>query len=74
MTLDTETARRSFVWANVFYKSLSYELSTESPQLIAITLIANIGGYLGLFLGVSVFSLFEPVQILIEIIYLKYHK
>jgi hypothetical protein len=72
--IDPETARRSYVWFNIFYKSLTYELTSESPQLTFVTLIANIGGYLGLFMGVSVFSIFEPVQILIEILYIKYHK
>jgi hypothetical protein len=72
--IDAETVKKSFVLLNVFYKSLSYELSTETPQLNLITLFANMGGYLGLFLGVSAFSLFEPVQILIEIIYMKYNE
>ena len=72
--IDAETARRSFAWTNIFYKSLSYEMSCESPQLNLITLFANIGGYLGLFLGVSMFSLFEPIQVLIEILYMKCQK
>ena len=72
--IDAETAKTSFVYVNIFYKSLSFEVSTEYPQMSPITLISNIESNLSLFLGVSVFSLFEPVQILIEIIYLKYHK
>ncbi len=69
--IDAETAKKSFVQLNIFYKSLSYEVSTESPQMSSITLISNIASNLGLFLGVSVFSLFELVQVLIEIIYLE---
>ncbi len=72
--IDPETARKSFVWFSVFYKSLSYETSSEFPQLTWITVISSIAGNLSLFLGVSVFSLFEPVQLLIEIVYMKYHK
>jgi len=68
MQIDPETARKSFVHLNIFYKSLSYEVTTETPQLNSITLFANIGGYLGLFLGVSAFSLFESIQVLIEIL------
>jgi hypothetical protein len=66
--IDLETARKSFVNLKIFYKSLSYEVTTETPQLNAFTLFSNIGGYLGLFLGVSAFSLFEAIQVLIEIL------
>ena len=72
--IDEETARKSFIELSIFYKSLSYETSTESPQMNGITLISNIASNLSLFLGVSVFSLFEPLQVLIEIIYIKLKK
>jgi hypothetical protein len=64
--IDMDAAKKSFAYFSIFYKQLSYEVSTESPQLALITLFANIGGYLGLFLGVSVFSIFEIIQVLIE--------
>jgi len=67
-----DAAKKSFVYFSVFYKQLSYEVSSESPQLLLITLFANICGYLGLFLGVSVFSIFEIIQVLIEIIFIKF--
>jgi hypothetical protein len=35
-------------------------------------LFASVGGYLGLFLGVSVFSVFEPVQVLIEFLFTRH--
>ncbi len=63
--------RKSFVSLNIFYNSLTYEISTESPQTDFIWLFASIGGYSGLFLGVSVFSLFEPFIVLIEIFFIK---
>ena len=72
--IDAETARKSFVCFSIFYHSLTFDISTESPQMTLITLFANIGGHLGLFMGVSVFSLFEPIQVLIEIIYIKFYK
>ena len=34
--------------------------------------MANIAGFLGLFLGLSVFSLFEPIQALIDILLIKF--
>ena len=71
---DLETVRKSFVSLNIFYSALSYELSTESPQTDFIWLFASIGGYLGLFLGMSVFSLFEPFVVLIEIAFIRFKK
>ena len=61
----------SFVKINIFYDSMSYELSTESPKMNIVSLLASIGGNLGLFLGVSVFSLFELVEVAIEIYFVS---
>ena len=69
--LNLDRARDSFVQMSIFYESLSYTLSTESPKMNWISLLGWIGGNLGLFLGMSVFSLFEIVQVLIEIYYLR---
>ena len=70
-TLNAESAKDSGIHINVFYDSMSYILSEESPQMDVVSLLANIGGNLGLFLGVSVFSLFEIIQVLIEILFIK---
>ena len=69
--ITQEIAKESFVTVNIFYDSLSYSVSTESPQMDVISLLANIGGNLSLFLGVSVFSFFEIVEVLIEIYFIK---
>jgi len=39
-----------------------------------VALIAAIGGNLGLFLGVSAFSLCEMIQVVIEIYFIKFSK
>ena len=57
--------------ANIFYNSLSYDLSIESPQMDWVSLLASIGGNLSLFLGVSVFSLCELIEVGIEIYFIK---
>ena len=71
-TLDSSTVRESFVQVNVFYESLSYSLTTESAQWDANSLLGSIGGNLGLFLGMSVFSLSELVVLGIEIFFVLY--
>jgi hypothetical protein len=70
--VDEERARKSFVSLNIFYKSLTYDLSLETPQTNSIWLLASIGGYLSLFLGLSLFSVCELLQLLFEIVLLKY--
>jgi len=69
---DESVILQSIVKLNIFYNSLSYTVSTESPQMDIISLIANIGGNLGLFMGVCLFSLAEIVVTLIEIFMLKW--
>ena len=69
--LTAEKARKSFATLNVYYDSLTFTEMTESPKMDIIALLASIGGNLGLFLGVSVFSLFEVFQALIEIYLIK---
>jgi hypothetical protein len=70
-SIKSETIARSIVKMNIFYESLSYTLVTESPKMNGVSLLASIGGSLGLFLGVSTFSLFEVVEFIITIIFIK---
>jgi hypothetical protein len=65
--IDAETAASSFVELSVFYETLSYTYTSETPKIDLIALIASLGGDLSLFLGVSIFSLFELIEIFIEI-------
>ena len=67
-------AKQNFVSLNIFYKSLTYEMSTESPQTNWIWVFASVGGYLSLFLGLSIFSFVELVQLIIEMFILKLYK
>ena len=69
--INAETVRKSFVRINVFYDSLSYTLSEESPQWDAFSLIANIGGNLGLFLSVGFFTFCEIITFLIDLFFLQ---
>ena len=69
--IDLDIVKKSYVYLNIFYKELSYEISSESPQYNWVSLFANISSYLGFFFGVSLFSLFEIIQVLIEIVFMK---
>ena len=70
-SINAYNAGSSVVKVNIFYDSMSYTLSTESAKMNLVSLLASIGGNLGLFLGVSVFSLCELIEVAIEIYFLK---
>ena len=70
-SIDAARARNSIVRIYVLYESLGYIESMEmAMQGSVLTLAANIGGILSLFLGVSVLSLFELFEVLIEIYFI----
>ena len=69
--MSVEQAEKNFVYTRIFYESLSYTLTTEAPKIDLVSLLANIGGTLGLFLGVSALSACELVEVLIQIILLR---
>ena len=69
--LTIETAIDSFTSIAFYYRSNSYTLSTESPSMDIVSLLANIGGTLGLFLGISLIQIFEIADVLLQIILMK---
>ena len=69
--LTIETALNSFTAMTFYYRSNSYTISTESPSMDIVSLLANIGGTLGLFLGISLIQIFEIVDVIIQTIFVK---
>jgi len=69
--IDSTMAKESIVQVYIYYDKLSYSISSETPQMSIASLLAYIGGNLGLLLGVSIFSVCEIIEVLIEIYYLK---
>ena len=72
--IDSAIAKESIVQLNIFYDSLAYKNFEETPQWDIFSLVANLGGNLGLFLGVSFFSLCEIIATVIEIHFWKREK
>ena len=68
-SLTLERFRTSVVSLNVFYPSLKYTEIREMPKTSLIDLISNMGGALGVFLGFTVFSLVETLEIAIKLVY-----
>jgi hypothetical protein len=63
-----EQLDKSLLAINVFFNSPRVERVIESPALSLSTLIANLGGQLGLFIGFSLIQLVEIVEVVAIII------
>ena len=72
--LDYETLKENILAVNVYFEALESTMIDEGKQMELVDLIASIGGTMGLFLGISVLSLFEIVEILLEILLSKTKK
>ena len=68
--LVAEVVRNSFAILNIYYESLSYKESTESAKLDAAALFGVIGGNMGLFLGVSLFTFGELLAMCIDVYFM----
>jgi Amiloride-sensitive sodium channel len=64
----------SIVSINVYYESSIYQKITETAETNTISLISNLGGILGLFLGISLLSMVELIEISIAIVQLFFKK
>ena len=67
-TWSLEEVKNNIITFNIYYDTFSYSITTETPSLDVIGLLAFIGGTLGLFLGVSVLTTVELIEIFISFI------
>ena len=59
-----------FYSIKVFYAEATYTQITEAPQQGIVDLLSSLGGNLGMFLGFSIFSLVELLELLIKVIWI----
>jgi hypothetical protein len=69
--ITIENAFDSFTALNVYYRYNYYTLSIQSPSMDMVSLLANLGGTLGLFIGISLIQLCEIIDVLVQIILIK---
>jgi hypothetical protein len=60
------TASNKFVQFFAYYDSLSFTSSEDSPSMDIVAFLGNIGGTLGLFLGICVLSVCEFIHVIVE--------
>ena len=69
-----EQLKQSILFVNINYNQLSYTNIKENQKITFLNLATNIGGTMGLFLGISFISFFEIVIIIVELIVLVCEK
>ena len=72
--INGETVGKSLVVLNIYYDSLTYTEITDTENMSYALLLANVASTLGLFLGINVLSLFELIDVLIEIYFILREK
>lgn len=61
-----ENVTKSFFSMNVYYEDLQYLSISKMPKLQVFDLFSSIGGLFGLFLGMSILSFLELIEIFFE--------
>ena len=59
---------------NIFFTSLTYENIQETPAMDVAQLMSNLGGVIGLYLGVSIVAAFEVFELIIRLIISCFYK
>ena len=72
--INRSKSSESYASLNIFYPYLEYTLIVETPKVSPIDLVANLGGVLGVFLGLSIFNFVELLELACLIIYFFYKK
>ena len=73
-SLTYEEWRTQNVHINVFYSKLEYTFIEETPAMTLTSLIANLGGTMGLIVSLSFFTLLEIVELFLLFLHFFYKK
>ena len=70
LIVDNNELKKSIAAITIYYDDLKYTLISQIPKMSFEDLLANIGGQLGLFIGISFLSFVEIFDALIQVIFL----
>ncbi|VDI36239.1 Hypothetical predicted protein [Mytilus galloprovincialis] len=68
ITMSTEELENNFLKLLIYFGDLNHEIITEEPVYTFTRLLSDVGGSLGLCLGVSLLCICELVEVLFDII------
>lgn len=69
--INYEDLKRKISSLVIYYETMTYTVTSQIPKWDIFGLASNVGGLLGLFLGVSFLSIVELVEALFEILYIN---
>jgi hypothetical protein len=69
-----EEVQRSFYSLVIYYKDLKYTFIKEEADMVLADLISNIGGLLGIFVGYSLISFLEIIELFVALFHEKKRK
>ena len=67
-----ENVSNTFYAFRVYYRDLKYTLIKQQPRTELFGLISNIDGTLGLFVGFSFISVLELVEVVAELVFIRF--
>ena len=73
-SITYDDMQKSVIAFNVYYDDLKYSVITEVPKTSPTDLISNMGGLLGLFIGLSFLSFGELVEMFLEVLFIIFEK
>jgi len=68
---NKENIKKSVIAINVFYRDLHYTEVSQLPKSAIADILASLGGNLGLFMGVSLLTLIEGIQVFLGLFYIS---
>jgi len=72
--MNLEEYGRLHLGLDIFFPVKQYTLISETPKVTFVDLATSIGGALGVFLGLSVFSFIEIFEIICQILFLAFRR
>lgn len=71
-SITYDILKKTTLVVTVYYEELSYTIITQSPKIDLLSLVSNIGGLLGLFIGTSFLSFAEIVEMVFEVVFISF--
>ena len=73
-SLNYDMIKKSTLSLNIYYEQLSYTEISQKAKTEIVDLVSNIGGLMGLFLGISFLSFCEIIEAFVDILFILFDK
>lgn len=73
-SLTLKELQDSLMFINIYYDDLTYTSISQTEEIDIFGFISNLGGILGLFIGISFLSFAEIFELILEILFILFEK